>query len=95
MDLPSIARVTKLPLERLNALAKTTPIFAPGVEPLFLTGAVTEKWDVTKPLAAQLEDALRREMGAGDRRDEVGFARKGRLEALEIAHRVEKEAAHG
>jgi malonate decarboxylase gamma subunit len=95
MDLPSIARVTKLPLERLNALAKTTPIFAPGVEPLFLTGAVTEKWDVTKPLAAQLEDALRRDIGAGDRRDEVGFARKGRLEALEIAHRVEKEAAHG
>jgi len=95
MDLPSIARVTKLPLERLNAMAKTTPIFAPGVEPLFLTGAVTEKWDASKPLSGQLEETLRRDIDARDRRDEMGFARKGRVEALEIALRVEKEAADG
>ncbi len=34
MDLPSISRVTKLPLEQLQRLAKSTPIFAPGVPPL-------------------------------------------------------------
>jgi len=95
MDLPSVARVTKLPLERLNAMAKTTPIFAPGVEPLFLTGAVMEKWDVTKPLSNQLANALRREIDGRDRRDEVGLARKGRLEAAAIAERVANEAMHG
>ena len=31
MDLPSISRVTKLPLEQLQDLAKSTPIFAPGI----------------------------------------------------------------
>jgi malonate decarboxylase gamma subunit len=95
MDLPSIARVTKLPLAQLNAMAKTTPIFAPGIEPLFLTGAVTEKWDIGKPLADQLVNALRRDIGTSDRRDETGLARKGRLEAAAIAQRVAKEAVHG
>jgi malonate decarboxylase gamma subunit len=32
MDIPSISRVTKLPLEQLKELAKSTPIFAPGVD---------------------------------------------------------------
>jgi malonate decarboxylase gamma subunit len=95
MDLPSIARVTKLPLGQLNAMAKTTPIFAPGIEPLFLTGAVTEKWDTGKPLAEQLANALRTDIDTRDRRDEIGRARKGRLEAAAIAQRVAKEAAHG
>ena len=40
MDLPSMSRVTKLPLEQLQELAKSTPIFAPGVDPLFAIGAV-------------------------------------------------------
>jgi len=95
MDLPSIARVTKLPLERLNAMAKTTPIFSPGIEPLFLTGAVTEKWDIAKPLSEQLASALQREVNIRDLRDEIGLARKGRLEAAVIAKRVAKEATHG
>ena len=57
MDLPSISRVTKLPLEQLKELAKSTPIFAPGVEPLFATGAVTETWAAGEPFAPRLADS--------------------------------------
>jgi malonate decarboxylase gamma subunit len=91
MDLPSMARVTKLPLAQLTAMAKTTPIFAPGVEPLFLTGAVTAKWDAETQLAAQLAGLLQ-DAAARDRRDEIGLQRGGRLKSAEIARRVMTEA---
>jgi len=93
MDLPSMARVTKLPLAQLTAMAKTTPIFAPGVEPLFLTGAVTAKWDAETPLAAQLAGLLEQDAVAHDRRDEIGLERGGRLKSAEIARRVMTEAS--
>jgi malonate decarboxylase holo-[acyl-carrier-protein] synthase/biotin-independent malonate decarboxylase gamma subunit len=41
MDLPSIARVTKLPLGKLQQMAKATPIFAPGIDNYFLTGSAS------------------------------------------------------
>jgi malonate decarboxylase gamma subunit len=94
MDLPSMARVTKLPLGQLQAMAKTTPIFAPGAENYFLTGAVTERWDTKKPLAGQLAALLARPVDLHDRRDELGLERKGRLEAAQIARRVMAEAAN-
>jgi malonate decarboxylase gamma subunit len=93
MDLPSISRVTKLPIEKLTELAKTTPIFAPGLEPLYATGAVTEKWQVAT-LQSQLQDALTRRADAAiDRRDVIGLERKGRLQAHDIALKVMAEAA--
>ena len=92
MDLPSISRVTKLPLEQLKELAKSTPIFAPGVEPLFATGAVTETWAVDESLAPRLA-ALLRQPVATDLRDRIGLERKGRLLAQQIAVRVAAEAA--
>jgi malonate decarboxylase gamma subunit len=85
--------VTKLPIETLTELAKTTPIFAPGLEPLFATGAVTEKWEVAT-LQSQSQDALtRRADAATDRRDVIGLERKGRLQAHDIALKVIAEAA--
>jgi malonate decarboxylase gamma subunit len=44
MDLPSISRVTKLPLETLKQLSKTTPVFAPGLDPLFQMGALASRY---------------------------------------------------
>jgi malonate decarboxylase gamma subunit len=93
MDLPSIARVTKLPLEQLNELAKSTPIFAPGVEPLFATGAVTEKWVANEPFAPRLAALLSQPVTKSDPRDQIGLERKGRLLARQIAVRVAAEAA--
>jgi len=93
MDLPSIARVTKLPLARLTEMAKSTPIFAPGPDPWFLMGGITEKWDAETSLADQLANALGKDIEPSDRRDDIGLERKGRLLAAEIARRVAKEAA--
>jgi malonate decarboxylase gamma subunit len=54
MDLPSVSRVTKLPLDTLKQLANTTPVFAPGLDHLLQVGAVAEVWDPEKPLDDQL-----------------------------------------
>jgi malonate decarboxylase gamma subunit len=92
MDLPSISRVTKLPLEDLKELAKSTPIFAPGVEPLFAIGAVTETWAADQPFAPRLAALLRQPVPTPDTRDRTGLERKGRLLAQKIAERVAAEA---
>ncbi|MGI4950947.1 MAG: biotin-independent malonate decarboxylase subunit gamma, partial [Janthinobacterium lividum] len=39
MDMPSIARVTKLPESRLIELSRTTPVFAPGLDHMVGVGA--------------------------------------------------------
>jgi malonate decarboxylase gamma subunit len=91
MDLPSMSRVTKLPLERLEQLAKTTPVFAPGLDNLMLMGAVAEIWDPKKPLDEQFEEALRNASPA-DTRDELGAQRKGRTMAAMVAKRVVAQA---
>lgn len=92
MDLPSIARVTKLPLERLEDLAKTTPVFAPGLPSEPPIGAVAEVWD-GGDLSTRLAAALAAPAGAPDKRDELGLERKGRLKAADIARQVAREAA--
>jgi len=91
MDLPSMARVTKLPLEVLQAKAKATPVFAPGLENLAKTGAVHQTWDPAQPLADQLAVLLAAPAGE-DVRDRLGRERGGRPKAAEIAARVIEEA---
>ncbi len=91
MDLPSIARITKLPLEQLETLAKDTPVFAPGLGHAPPIGAVAEVWD-GGGLAARLVTALAGPAGAPDRRDQMGLERRGRLRAAEVARRVAREA---
>jgi malonate decarboxylase gamma subunit len=91
MDMPSMSRVTKLPLDKLKDLAKTTPVFAPGLDHLFQMGAVAEIWDPEKPLDEQLEVALGK-ASTKDVRDELGAERKGRLMAAQVAKRVIAEA---
>jgi malonate decarboxylase gamma subunit len=94
MDLPSIARVTKLSLERLQDMAKTTPIFAPGLEHLTTTGAVTETWDNKRAsYAARLDTLLSVDSPPADTRDRLGAERKGRRKAAEIAARVMSEVS--
>jgi malonate decarboxylase gamma subunit len=91
MDLPSISRVTKLPMDKLKELAKTTPVFAPSLDNLAQMGAVAEIWDPGRPLDEQLEEALAK-ASLKDIRDERGAARKGRPMAAEVAKRVIAEA---
>ncbi|HVJ42159.1 MAG TPA: biotin-independent malonate decarboxylase subunit gamma [Dongiaceae bacterium] len=94
MDLPSMARVTKLPLEVLKEKAKATPVFAPGLENLAQTGAIHAVWDPDKSLAVQLATLLATP-ATGDARDRLGAERSGRPKAAAIAARVAAAASLG
>jgi len=87
MDLPSMARVTKLSIDVLKAKAEATPVFAPGLENLAQTGAIHAVWDADRSLAEQLL-ALLAEPPEHDTRDRLGADRGGRLKAVAIAQRV-------
>ncbi|MGY3604760.1 MULTISPECIES: biotin-independent malonate decarboxylase subunit gamma [unclassified Bradyrhizobium] len=92
MDLPSMSKVTKLPIEVLEEKAKSTPVFAPGLQNLLQLGAVHVIWDDEVSLADQLEKLLRNMGDARDRRDALGKERGGRMKAAEIAERVRELA---
>lgn len=85
MILPAIARVTKIPLEYLEELSKTVPVFAPGVNNFYLTGGLRGIWtdDPAKELAAALKSDQSRDI-----RQELGLARGGRKIAQEISREV-------
>src|SRR5439155_13477842 len=87
MDLPSMARVTKLPIEILKAKAEATPVFAPGLDNMVQTGGIHAVWDENAPLAPQLAALLQRPYGQDDR-GRLGAERGGRRKAADIADRV-------
>ena len=90
MDLPSIARVTKLALESLHEMARTTPIFAPGLEHLESTGAVAESWGADEDWGRRLDALLGRASPARDERGRLGAERRGRLVSEDVAERVRR-----
>jgi malonate decarboxylase gamma subunit len=95
MDLPSMSRVTKLPIEVLQEKARSTPVFAPGLDNLAQTGAVATVLDPGQSLAGQLEMLLESFASASeqpDTRDQLGKERKGRPKAADIAERVRELA---
>lgn len=88
MDLPSMAKVTKLSREILEEKARSTPVFAPGLENLVQMGAVHVTWDPAMSLAEQLQALLEDLPDTLDLRDELGKNRGGRLKAYDITERV-------
>jgi malonate decarboxylase gamma subunit len=95
MDLPSMAKVTKLSIEVLKKKAKSTPVFAPSLSNLAQTGAVHMTWDAAVPLVDQFEALLGNMPDARDQRDALGKERGGRLKAHDIAERVHCLALQG
>ena len=87
MDLPSMARVTKLPIEVLEEKAKATPVFAPGLDNLVSVGGIAEVWNTGSILADRLTTLLKTPR-TGDNRAALGAARKGRPKAAAIAGEV-------
>jgi malonate decarboxylase gamma subunit len=81
MGLPAMARITKVPEERLTELAVSNPVFAPGPENYLRMGGLEEIW--SGDLAAQLEQALAATPG-GDVRSSLGQARGGRQFAQRV-----------
>ncbi|OJB36056.1 biotin-independent malonate decarboxylase subunit gamma [Burkholderia ubonensis] len=87
MDLPSMARVTKLPLDVLKEKARSTPVFAPGLDNLVKMGAVDAVLDPAGGLDAQVAEWLDRPADRVDRR-----AARGRPVAADVAQRVHELA---
>jgi malonate decarboxylase gamma subunit len=85
MGLPAMARITKVPEEKLTELAKDNPVFAPGAENYLRMGGVQAIWE--GDLAAQLAQAIT-ECDATDRRKELGLKRGGRRLAQPVAEAV-------
>lgn len=94
MDLPSMARVTKLPLDVLREKAGTTPVFAPGLDNLVQTGGIAQVWDPEQPLSTQLLALLHgaANVSSNDLRASLGEARGGRTKAASITARARMEA---
>lgn len=88
MDLPSMARVTKLSVETLEEMARRTPVFAPGLDNLALTGGIRATLD-PGALAQGVLAALEEPAGP-DRRAQLGAERGGRAKAAAIAERVQR-----
>lgn len=77
MDLRAMARVTKIALDRLEALALDSPVFAPGAENYWRMGGVHEIWTETDDWAARLAAAVGGD-GVEDERAAIGAERGGR-----------------
>jgi len=85
MNLPAMSRVTKIPLEKLEQLSLSNPVFAPGAENYHRMGAIRAFWD--GDLAQCLAEALAETAGP-DRRRSDGLTRRGRMLAFPVAKRV-------
>lgn len=85
MGLPAMARITKVPEERLTELAQSNPVFAPGPENYWRMGGVQAIWH--DDLAQQLRAALAQPV-AGDQRSALGLARGGRRLAQPVIEAV-------
>ena len=85
MRIPAMARVTKISEERLTALSKDNPVFAPGVQNYVAMGGIRALW--SGDLAAALRDALAH-APTDDVRAADGAARGGRQLAAAVVQRV-------
>ncbi|MDB5792824.1 MAG: mdcE [Massilia sp.] len=89
MGLPAMARITKVPEERLTELAKSDPVFAPGAPNYLRMGGLEAIW--TDDFAARLAAAIRA-ADPLDRRRALGFERGGRRLAEPVAQAVSSGA---
>ena len=93
MNLPAMARVTKIAQERLEELAKSSPVFAPGAINYLKMGGLESLW--SGDLADALRDALRDAHRRGDpvdQRRERGLERGGRTMAFDVSRHVRSDA---
>lgn len=94
MDLPSVARVTTLSMERVEALARDTPVFAPGLDNMVAVGAVHGVLDPERGLGDQVVAWLA-DLPREDVRDRLGAERGGRPRAAAVAERIVEAARVG
>jgi malonate decarboxylase gamma subunit len=89
MGLPAMARITKVPEERLAELAVSNPVFAPGPENYLRMGGVRAIWE--GDLAGQVKQALEAalaDLAPVDERAALGLARGGRKFAQPVIEAI-------
>lgn len=88
MNLSAMARVAKIPVERLQALSASSPVFAPGVSNFLKLGGLDGIWEHN--LSASLRSALARPVkSAADRMRAAGSTLRH-----EIIQRVREGTPH-
>jgi malonate decarboxylase gamma subunit len=85
MGLPAMARITKVPEQKLIELAKENPVFAPGPKNYLQMGGIEAIWEGA--LSSHLLEALAR-TDTSDQRSASGLARGGRKLAGPVAEAV-------
>ena len=82
----AMARVTKIPIERLTELSAVNPVLGPGVENFIRVGGLEGVW--YGDLRTHFREALERPLDGLDRRRALGAERGGRTAAASVAARV-------
>jgi len=90
MDTTAMARVMRIPIERMLELERNSPVFATEAGSLHQLGGIAEIWNGN--LAEHLQKVLVSPPEAVDTRAEKGYARGGRLYAAPVISRVCKHA---
>ena len=91
MDLNAMARVTKIPVEKLKDLSQSSAIFAPGVENFYKMGAINAIWpDLESDWISQalLNQQQQLESYITDQRRVVGQQRQGRQLCNSVIEKV-------
>lgn len=91
MDLNAMARVTKIPVEKLKDLSQSSAIFAPGVENFYKMGAINSIWpDLESDWISQalLNQQQQLESYITDQRRVVGQQRQGRQLCNSVIEKV-------
>lgn len=86
MALSAMSRITRVPLEQLTELCKTSPVLGPGVQNFMRVGAIAGIWD--GDLRSHLRSALSTTPDSRDTRRAWGQERGGRLLARAVAESV-------
>lgn len=91
MDLNAMARVTKIPVEKLKELSQSSAIFAPGAENFYKMGAINAIWpDLETDWVSQalLKQQQHLDSYMTDQRRVVGQQRQGRVLCNTIIEKV-------
>jgi malonate decarboxylase gamma subunit len=101
MPTTSIAVITKIPLERLNELVKTNPVFASGAEYFYDLGGIDEMVKSPEDMRSSILKAIKevrelRKQGKEDQlgiwhRGEIGAERGGRKKRMEAIQKIQEE----
>jgi malonate decarboxylase gamma subunit len=86
MWLEGMSKVTKIPLEKLQELSKTSPVFAPGIDNFKQLGGIHDIVDLPNLQKKLLEEAVKTD--THDTRAQLGFERGGRKLAYKIINKI-------